>query len=247
MADRMESSRTIGAARRVALALLLLAGWGGWLGVSSSVLAQTAPSPEEIAAYGGLHAAAAKGDVPLIERWIRAGANIDSRDGSRRTPLMVAVYGRHTAAVEALIKAGADVNAFDHARYDALTIAAVANDVAMLKLLLASGANAQAITSPYDGTALIAAAHLGHVEVVKALIAAKAPLDHINNLGWTALIEAIVLGDGGKRHTAVVKALIAAGANLNIPDKNGTRPLKLARSRGHAEIAKLLEAAGARP
>ncbi len=237
----------IGAARRAAFALLLLVGWAGWLGVSSTAIAQTAPSPEEIAAYGGLHAAAAKGDVPLIERWIRAGANLNSRDSNRRTPLMVAVYARHTAAAETLIKAGADVNAFDHARYDALTIAAVINDAAMLKLLLASGANAQAITSPYDGTALIAAAHLGHVEVVKALIAAKAPLDHINNLGWTALIEAIVLGDGGKRHTAVVKALIDGGANLNIPDKNGARPLKLARGRGHTEIAKLLEAAGARP
>jgi hypothetical protein len=247
MADRMESSRMIGAARRAAFALLLLVGWAGWLGVSSTAIAQTAPSPEEIAAYGGLHAAAAKGDVPLIERWIRAGANLNSRDSNRRTPLMVAVYARHTAAAETLIKAGADVNAFDHARYDALTIAAVINDAAMLKLLLASGANAQAITSPYDGTALIAAAHLGHVEVVKALIAAKAPLDHINNLGWTALIEAIVLGDGGKRHTAVVKALIDGGANLNIPDKNGARPLKLARGRGHTEIAKLLEAAGARP
>ena len=229
---------------RAVLAVLLLA---GWIASPAAVNAQTAPSAEEIAAYGGLHAAAAKGNAPLIERWVRAGANPNSRDSNRRTPLMVAVYARHTAAAEALIKAGANVNAFDKARYDALTIAAVANDAVMLKLLLASGANAKAITSPYDGTALIAAAHLGHVEIVKALIAAKATLDHINNLGWTALIEAIVLGDGGKRHTEVVKALIAARANLNIPDKAGTRPLKLARSRGYTDIAKLLEAAGARP
>jgi ankyrin repeat protein len=214
---------------------------------SARAIAQTAPSPEEIAAYGGLHAAAAKGDVAAIERWVRAGADPNSRDASRRTPLMVAVYARHAAAAEALIKAGADVNAFDNARYDVLTIAAVINDMTMLKLALASGANAQAITSPYEGTALIAAAHLGHVEAVKALIGAKAPLDHINNLGWTALIEAIVLGDGGKRHVEVVKALITAGANLNIPDKTGSRPLSLARKRGYAEIAKLLKAAGARP
>jgi len=227
----------------VAWAVLLAAAWLG----PRTPHAQTAPTPEEIAAYGGLHAAAAAGDVAAIERWVRAGADVNSRDASRRTPLMVAVYGRHPAAVEALIKAGANVNAFDHARYDALTIAAVANDPAMLKILLASGANAGAITSPYDGTALIAAAHLGHVEVVKALIAAKAPLDHINNLGWTALIEAIVLGDGGTRHTQVVEALIKAGANVNIPDRSGARPLKLARARAYKDIAKLLEAAGARP
>ena len=75
----------------------------------------------------------------------------------------------------------------------------------MLELALASGGNARAITSPYKGTALIAAAHLGHAKVVEALIAAKAPLDHVNNLGWTALIEAIVLGDGGPRHQATVE------------------------------------------
>ena len=46
----------------------------------------------------------------------------------------------------------------------------------------------------YDGTAPIAAAHLGHDGVVRQLIAAGAPLDHVNNLHWTALIESIVAG-----------------------------------------------------
>lgn len=238
---------TTGRIKPAWFAALLVLALGGWLAGASTPFAQTAPSPEEIASYQGLHAAAAKGDVPAIERWVKVGADVNGRDASRRTPLMVAAYGRHIAAAKALIAAGANVNAFENARYDMLTIAAVANDLAMLKLALASGANARAVTSPYDGTALIAAAHLGHVEVVKALIAAKAPLDHINNLGWTALIEAIVLGDGGKRHTEIVKALIAAGANVNIADRDGARPLKLARGRGHTAIAKLLEAAGARP
>ena len=58
-----------------------------------------------------------------------------------------------------------------------------------------------------DVAALIAAAHLGHAEVVKILIAAKAPLNHVNNLGWTALIESIVLGNGGSRHTETLRAL----------------------------------------
>ena len=95
----------------------------------------------------------------------------------------------------------------------------------MLKIALEGGGNARAITSPYDGTALIAAAHLGHDEVVRALIAARAPLDHVNNLGWTALIEAIVLGDGGRDHTAVVEALVKAGADVTVPDRHGTTAL----------------------
>ena len=87
-----------------------------------------------------------------------------------------------------------------------MTIAAVANDVPTLRLALELGASAKNVTSRYDGTALIAAAHLGHAEVVKILIAASAPLDHVNNLGWTALMESIVLGDGGSRHTDTLKA-----------------------------------------
>jgi uncharacterized protein len=111
---------------------------------------------------------------------------------------------------------------------------------------LSLGASAKQVTSRYDGTALIAAAHLGHAGVVKQLIAAGAPLDHVNNLHWTALIESIVLGDGGARHQATLKALVDAKANLQLKDRDGRTPLQLAKSRGYAEMVKMLEAAGAR-
>jgi ankyrin repeat protein len=81
---------------------------------------------------------------------------------------------------------------------------------------------------------------------VRMLIAAKAPLDHVNNLGWTAVIESIVLGDGGKRHVACLEALVKAGANVNLADRNGTTPLALARGRNYTEMVKILEANGAR-
>ncbi|MDP6572030.1 MAG: ankyrin repeat domain-containing protein [Rhodospirillales bacterium] len=209
--------------------------------------AQTAPGAGELAAYRGLHGAAAKGDVAAIVGLVSAGADLDAPDGHGRTPLMVAAYKRHHEAARALIGAGADVNALDRDRYDLLTIAAVLDDVGMVGLAIASGADTALVTSPYQGTALIAAAHLGHVEVVDALIAAQAPLDHVNNLGWTALIEAIVLGDGGPRHAAIVGALVAAGADVDLADGTGTRPLGLARQRGHGAIARILEGAGARP
>ena len=108
---------------------------------------------------------------------------------------MAAHTGSH-AAMRALAAAGADPNALDGDRYDIVTIAAVADDPATLELALQLGGSARNITSRYDGTALIAAAHLGHAGIVRILIRAGAPLDHVNNLGWTALIESIVLGDG---------------------------------------------------
>ena len=138
---------------------------------------------------------------------------------------MVAAYAKQTDTATALIVAGADLDALDRDLYDVVTIVSVANDVTMLKLVLASGAKAGQMT---DGTALIAAAHLGHVEVVRTLIAAGAPLDHVNNLNWTALIESIVLGDGGQNYIACLMALVEAGADENIADGNGVQPLQLA-------------------
>jgi ankyrin repeat protein len=210
-------------------------------------LAQLPPSEEDLERYEGLHAAAARGDVGSIERLISAGASAESRDRHGRTPLMVAGYKRSRAAAEVLIGAGANLNALDNDQYDLLTISAVLNDLEMVKLAIASGADTKLITSPYEGTALIAAAHLGHVDVVRALIDGKAPLDHVNNLGWTALIEAIVLGDGGPRHTAIVRALIDAGADPNLPDGYGKTPLALARQLDHEAIAEIIRQAGGRP
>ena len=208
--------------------------------------AQTPPSERELAAYTDLHAAAAKGDVKEIKRLAASGADVNKREGYGRTPLMIAAYARQYAAADALIAAGADLNALETDRYDVVTIASVADDVKMLKKALAAGASPGLTTSPYDGTALIAAAHLGHVEVVQTLIKAGAPLDHINNLRWTALIEPIVLGDGGPNHIDCLKALVDAGADVNIPDGNGVSPLKLAQRHGFDEMVKILKAAGAK-
>jgi uncharacterized protein len=208
--------------------------------------AQVAPSPADKAAYSGILAAAARGDAAEIKALVARGARSDVRDSYQRTPLHVAAYGRHHDAMRALVAAGANPNALERDRYDIVTIAAVANDVPTLKVALELGCSAKNITSRYDGTALIAAAHLGHAEIVRTLIKAGAPLDHVNNLGWTALIEAIVLGDGGARHTDTLNALVAAGANVNLADRNQQTPLTLARRRGYAEMVRILERAGAR-
>jgi len=209
--------------------------------------AQVGPSPSEAAAYRGLHAAAQRGDVAQIRKLAAAaGAQLNARDGNGRTPLHVAAFAQQRDAIRALAQAGADLNLLEHDRYDAVTIASVAGDDETLRVLLSLGASAKQVTSRYDGTALIAAAHLGHAGVVRQLIAAGAPLDHVNNLHWTAAIEAVVLGDGGPRHQATLKALVDAGANLGLTDRQGNTPLQLARSRGFMEMVAMLDKAGLR-
>ena len=208
--------------------------------------AQVPPSTEQAAAYTGLHAAAWRGDMAALRALLAAKAGTNTRDAQGRTPLHVATFARQHDALRALAEAGAELGALENDRYDAVTIAAVADDEETLRLLLSLGASARLVTSRYDGTALIAAAHLGHDGVVRQLIAAGAPLDHVNNLHWTALIEAIVLGDGGARHVATLRALLAAGANTQLADGEGHTPLQLARSRGLSEMVALLLRAGAR-
>jgi ankyrin repeat protein len=216
------------------------------LGSALPVTAQTPPNAAERAGYTGLHAAAVSGQTARVSEAVARGEPVDARDSHGRTPLHVAAYYREHAMMRALVEAGADPNAFENDDYDIVTIAAVAGDPGTLKLSLKLGARAGNVTSPYQGTALIAAAHLGHAEVVKILIDAGAPLDHVNNLDWTALIEAIVLGDGGPAHIETLRALVEAGADINLPDGSGATPLVLARARGFTEMVRILEQAGAR-
>ncbi len=213
-----------------------------WLSVLASLAAaQLRPSAAEVATYTGLHAAAWRGDATPFAR--ANGAALETRDGHGRTALHVATFARQHPVIRALAESAADLGAFENDRYDAVTIAAVADDESTLAMLLGLGASARLITSRYDGTALIAAAHLGHDGAVRQLIKAGAPLDHVNNLHWTALIEAVVLGDGGARHQRVVHDLLAAGANAQLADREGRTPLMLARAHGYALMVRQFEGA----
>ncbi len=203
-------------------------------------LAQVPPSASEIAGYDGLHAAAHENDTAAIQKALAQRADLESRDRFGRTPVLVAAHGSAYDALRALVAGGADIRAMDVQRYDVVTIAAVNNDLQMLLLALQLGGDSKAVTSPYDGTALIAAAHLGHITVVRELIEAGAPLDHINNIGWTALIEAVVLGDGGRAHRDIVRMLVDAGADKSIEDREGRTPLDHAKAREYAKIVKIL-------
>jgi ankyrin repeat protein len=150
--------------------------------------------------------------------------------------LIAAAGNGDLARVAALLKRGANVNGRD-----------AEGLLDIVKLAAAAGAEPR-LTNRYGGTALIPAAERGHVEVVDWLLAnTKVDVNHVNRLGWTALLEAIVLSDGGLRHRRIVASLIGHGADVNLPDREGRTPLYHARSRGYAEIRALLEAAGAHP
>ena len=192
-----------------------------------------------------LHAAAARDDVGAIKRLLAGGAAIDGRDARGRTALLVATHENRIDAARALIEAGADVNAKDAINDSPYLYAGASGHLAILRLTLSHGADLKS-TNRYGGTSLIPACERGHVETVRTLIAAGVAVDHVNNLGWTGLLEAIILSDGGQAHQLIVKDLIAAGADVNLADRDGVTPLRHARNRGYAKIEQMLRAAGAR-
>jgi ankyrin repeat protein len=114
----------------------------------------------------------------------------------------------------------------------------------LLQLTLAAGADVHR-TDSYNGTGLIRAADRGHVEIIRTLLQTDIDVDHVNRLGWTALLEAIILGDGGPRHTEVVRLLVEAGADVNLADGSGVTPLAHAQQRGFDEMTEILRQAGA--
>lgn len=190
-----------------------------------------------------LHAAAARDDVAVIRALLAKGTAIDARDAAGRTALLVATHGNRIAAAQVLVAAGADVNAKDAIQDSPYLYAGARGHLEILRMTLAAGADLRS-TNRFGGTALIPAAERGHVETVRTLIAAGVAVDHVNRLGWTALLEAVILGDGGVRHREIVALLVQAGADVNLPDRDGVTPLQHARKRGYADIAQLLLAAG---
>ena len=205
------------------------------------LLAQNPPTERELKVYAGLHAAAANGDRGRDRRADQRRR--EDRSPGREQPHAAASSPPSAStykAAEALLKHGANANARDVQGYDILTIAAVNNDIELAKLALANGANPRAVTGTSNSTALISAAHLGHVEIVRALIEAKAPLDHVNKIGWTALITAVVLGNGSKEHIATVEALVKAGADVDIKDRQGTTALDYARARRYTDMITII-------
>jgi len=193
-----------------------------------------------------LLAAAREGDAAKIRSALAAGADPDARDADGTPATMLAARGGHVEALRALLEAEADVDAQDATLDNPMLYAGREGRLDILRVANEAGAD-PTITNRYGGVALIPASERGHVEIVRYLLdETDVDVDHVNRLGWTALLEAIVLSDGGPRHQEIVALLIEYGADVDLADGEGVRPLAHARVRGQSGIVALLEAAGAR-
>lgn len=183
--------------------------------------------------------AARRGDPAAVTAALDAGADIETRDQHRRTALLLASTFDRVAVARVLVARGADPDALDDRHDTPWLVTGVTGSVAMLEALLPADPDLT-VRNRYGGLSPIPASERGHVDYVRRVVRTGVDLDHVNDLGWTALLEAVILGDGGRAHQQVVRILLDAGVDRTITDRDGVSALQHAERRGYDEIAALL-------
>ncbi|MEV5965774.1 ankyrin repeat domain-containing protein [Kribbella sp. NPDC051952] len=175
---------------------------------------------------------------------LAAGAPLESRDDNRRTALLLASLNDRVEVARLLVGLGADPDAQDDRQDSAWLVTGVTGSVAMLETLLPAKPDLT-LRNRYGGVSVIPASERGHVDYVRRVVQTGINVNHVNNLGWTALLEAVILGKGTQPWQDIVTILIAAGADVNLADADGVTPLQHAKSHGYDDIANVLRSAGA--
>ncbi len=209
------------------------------------VLGMTMICSPALATGDALIEAAAAGRMAEVARLLDAGAPLEAQDAQGRSALLRAVAGDHVAVAKTLLDAGASPNTQAANRDTPWLLAGALGRAEIIAAMLPRRPDLS-IRNRYGGNALIPACERAHVEAVKLLLASGIDLDHVNDLGWTCLLEIVILGDGGPRHQQVARLILDAGANPSLADKEGVTPLAHARQRGQQAIVRLIQQAGGR-
>ena len=182
-----------------------------------------------------------KNQLLFVEEELKKGANVNLTDKNGKSLLLIATHNNNFEMAKLLVSYKADVNQQDKIQDSPFLYAGAAGHLKLVQLYLSHGARFD-VFNRYNGTALIPASERGHLEVVKLLANTKGfPINHVNRLGWTALMEAVILGDGTQKFVNVIQTLIDAGCNINIADHDKKNPLAHAKAKGYSDIVQLLE------
>ncbi|UYW02413.1 ankyrin repeat domain-containing protein [Flavobacterium agricola] len=175
-----------------------------------------------------------------VKEALEAGANVNTTDNQNRNLLLLATLNSNTAMAKLLVEHGADVNMQAKNLDSAFLYAGASGQTELVKLYLANGARFD-VFNRYYGSALIPACERGHVETVRVLATTpNYPIDHINRLGWTGLLEAVILGDGSKNYQEIVNILIENGSDISIGDRSGVTALEHAKAKRQTKIIEIL-------
>jgi uncharacterized protein len=185
--------------------------------------------------------AARNGDAAKLALLVAAGADVETRDDAGRTPLLVAVTDDRVDAARVLVSAGASPDALDGRHDTPWLVTGVTGSVEMAEVLLPAAPDL-AIRNRFGGISIIPASERGHADYVAYVLDhTDIAIDHVNDLGWTALLEAVVLGEGTEPWQRIVDTLVEHGADVSIRDREGLTALQHARRSGYTRIVEALE------
>lgn len=192
---------------------------------------------------GDLIQAVEKNDVEKVQDILQdASYPINETNAKGETPLLIATHKNYIEIAKLLIEAGADINQQDHIHDSAYLYAGAQGKTEILQYMLEHAEPNQMIVNRYGGNALIPAAEKGHLHNVKLLLAnGQVDIDHQNNFGYTALIEAVALTDGSTVYQQIVQELLAYNANRELRDNSGKTALDYAKEKGYTKMIELLE------
>ena len=208
-----------------------------------------------------LHWAVYNGNLALVERLIAAGADVAAANEFGSTPLAEAATLGNANVLNALLAAGAAADAPGTDRQTALMVVARSGNTAAAEVLIEHGADVNAREQWREQTALMWAAAQSQPAMVELLLEHGAEVDARSAVnewprqvtgeprrmyrpfgGLTPLLFAAREGC-----LECARALIDAGANVDLPDPKGVTPLFLAIDNFHFDTAALLIEAGANP
>jgi hypothetical protein len=199
----------------------------------------TTPAPASAHPDAALLRGARDGDIGTVDRALAAGADLEARDEHDRTALLLAATYDRVEVARLLVARGADPDALDDRHDTPWLVTGVTGSVPMLEALLPARPDLT-IENRFGGLSVIPASERGHVAYVRRVVRTGIDVNHVNRLGWTALLEAVILGDGGPAHQEIVRILLAHAADPAIADGDGVTALEHAEARGYDEIARLL-------
>jgi ankyrin repeat protein len=208
-----------------------------------------------------LHWAVRNDDVQLVDRLIRAGANVKAANRYGVTPLYLAAVNGNAVVIEKLLKAGADPNAVSTEGETALMTASRTGNVDAVKALIAKGADVNAKETWHGETALMWAVSQKHADVARELLAHGADVNAHSAVNkwerqnsaeprekWLPLGGLTPLEFAARQGCAAcIPVLVEKGADINATDQDGITPLLSALINGHYDAASVLLEKGANP
>ncbi|WP_438756901.1 ankyrin repeat domain-containing protein [Enterococcus sp. AZ126] len=205
---------------------------------SETVEINSSELPNKSFAEGSLIQAVRENDLKQVQEILKDdNYKIDEVDTQDETPLLIATHQNSIEIAKSLIDAGADINKQDTISDSPYLYAGAQGKTEILRYMLEKQVPDQQKVNRFGGNALIPAAEKGHLDNVNILLKdGRSNVDHQNNYGYTALIEAVALTDGSSIYQQIVKALLEGGADKTLKDNTGRTAEDYARSLGYSEI-----------